>query len=95
MFLRNEKEVQSLAANRRYIKRSVTLSACTGQRIGELGEFEDYCDVLVGDYTPERATRVLRRLHGDQSITILNVEKETAKYAMTIEDFISNAQRED
>lgn len=95
MFLRNEKEVQSLAANRRYIKRSVTLSACTGQRIGELGEFEDYCDVLVGDYTPERATRVLRRLHEDQSITILNVEKETAKYSMTIEDFISNAQRED
>lgn len=84
-----------MAANRRYIKRSVTLSACTGQRVGELGDFEDYCDILVGEYTPERATRVLRRLHNDQTITILNVEHETGKYVMSIEDFIAYAKRED
>lgn len=84
-----------MAANRKTIKRSVTITACNGQRVGSTGEFEDYTDVLVGGYTPERATRVLRRLHHDQTITIVNVEQETAKYSISIEDFIKYATRED
>lgn len=85
-----------MAANRRFIKRSVTLSACEGQRVNPAtGEFEVYSDVLVGSYTPERATRVIRRLTGDQSVTVTHVEQETALYSMPIEKFIAAATRED
>lgn len=81
-------------ANRRYIKRSVTVSHCVGQCVNGFGEFVDYDSDLTGSYTPDRATRVLRRLTGDQSITIVDVVQETARYSMSIEDFIKHATKE-
>lgn len=76
------------------IYRTYTLSACNGQRINsESGEFEDFTDVLVGDYTPPRASRALRRKYKDETITINNIEKETAKYKMDALDFMAHATR--
>lgn len=84
-----------MLTNYRKVRRTVTLSACIGQRLSELGEFEDYQDILIGDYTPEKATRTLRRIHSDQTITIVRVEQETGTYEMKIEDFIETANRID
>ena len=76
------------------IYRTYTLSACNGQKVNpDTGEFEDFCDVLVGDYTPPRASRTLRRKHGDDTIVINNVEKETAKYKMDALEFMAHATR--
>lgn len=74
------------------IYRTVTLSACNGQHVNpQTNEFEDYCAVLIGDYTPGRASRALRKSTGDDTITILNVETETRKYAMDYETFLAYA----
>lgn len=74
------------------IYRTVTLSACNGQRVNpHTNEFEDYCASLIGDYTPGRASRALRKSTGDDTITILNVETETKKYAMDYETFLAYA----
>lgn len=80
-----------MMVNRRKIMRSITFSACLGKRVNEAGEFENYSCVLTGEYTPERATRTLRRLESDQSITIVNVDYDTKKYVMDIEDFVKHA----
>jgi len=74
------------------IYRTVTLSACIGQHVNpQTNEFEDYCEVLIGDYTPGRASRALRKSTGDETITILNVETETRKYVMNYETFLAYA----
>lgn len=74
------------------IYRTVTLSACNGQRVNpQTNEFVDYYDVLIGDYTPGRASRALRKTTGDDTITILNVKTETKKYAMDYETFLAHA----
>lgn len=76
-----------------FITRTYTLSTCNGQRVNrDSGEFEDFTDVLVGDYTPIRATRALRRKHHDETISIVNVEKETKKYRMDALAFMAQAQ---
>lgn len=81
-------------ANRIY--RTITYTACNGQHLNTAtGEFEDYCDVIIGDYTPARATRYLRRVAGDDSITINNVEQETKKYQMDVQTFIEYAEQVD
>lgn len=74
------------------IYRTVTLSACNGQHVNpQTNEFADFCAVLIGDYTPGRASRALRKSTGDETITILNVETETKKYAMDYETFLAYA----
>lgn len=74
------------------IYRTVVFSACNGQHINPTtGEFEDFCDVLKGDYTPARASRALRKIHGDESIVINNVEKTETRYSMDVETFIKYA----
>ena len=74
------------------IYRTVTLSACNGQHVNpQTNEFEDYCEVLIGDYTPGRASRALRKATGVETITILNVETETRKYVMDYETFLAYA----
>lgn len=78
------------------IYRNIVHTSCNGQHVNqETGEFEDYCEVLTGDYTPQRATRVLRRRTGDDSITINSTEKETSKYRMTVDVFMQHAEMVD
>lgn len=76
---------------RRRIGRTIALSRCSGQMLKD-GEFFDVCEELPGRYTPERATRKLRRELGDETITINHVETETHYYSMPLEDFMIHAE---
>lgn len=76
---------------RQRIGRTIALSRCSGQMVHD-GEFFDVCEELPGRYTPERATRKLRRELGDESITINHVEIESHYYSMKLEDFMTNAE---
>ena len=76
---------------RRRIGRTIALSRCSGQMLAD-GEFFDVYEELPGYFTPERATRKLRRELGDETITINNVEIETHYYSMPLEDFMIHAE---
>lgn len=76
---------------RRRIGRTIALSRCSGQMLKD-GEFFDVYEELPGRYTPERATRKLRRELGDETITINHVETETHYYSMPLEDFMIHAE---
>lgn len=73
------------------IRRTITLSACIGQRVNEHGEFEDFCEVWPQDLTPEKASNIFRRKYNDQSITICHVEKDTKTYVCSVDEFIAYA----
>lgn len=78
------------------IGRNVTISHCHGQHLNtnvDPPEFMDFDYDVYGCYTKERATRYARRVFGDSSIVINNVEHETEYYAMTIEEFVNYAQK--
>lgn len=75
---------------RKRVGRTIALSKCSGQMLKD-GEFFDVYEELIGRYTPERATRKLRRELGDETITINHVETETHYYSMPIEDFMIHA----
>ena len=74
------------------IGRRITITQCHGQRLTGTGEFCDFFATLIGDYTPERATRALRREFKDSSITINAVERESAYYKMRLDEFIKAAK---
>ena len=76
---------------RRRIGRTIALSRCSWQMLKD-GEFFDVYEELPGRYTPERATRKLRRELGDETITINHVETETHYYSMPLEDFMIHAE---
>lgn len=76
---------------RKRIGRTIALSRCSGQMLKD-GEFFDVCEELPGRFTPERATRKLRRELNDESITINHVEIESHYYSMTLEDFMTHAE---
>lgn len=79
------------------VGRNVTISHCNGQRLNshdtDTVEFVDYSFDVYGCYTTERATRFARRITGDTSIVINNVEHETSYYCMDLETFIRYAER--
>ena len=75
---------------RKRIGRTIALSRCSGQMLKD-GEFFDVYEELPGRFTPERATRKLRRELGDDTVTINHVEIETHYYSMTLEDFMIHA----
>ena len=77
------------------IGRRIKITECNGQRVNEAGEFEDFHVTLFGSYTPERATRRLRREYHDTSITINQVEESSAYHKMDIEKFIAESERVD
>lgn len=78
------------------VGRNVTVSHCYGQRYKNdtsgQPEFVDYVIDIYGTYVPERATRFARRLTGDKTIVINNVETETGYYAMDLEEFMKFAK---
>lgn len=76
---------------RKRIGRTVALSRCYGQMVVN-GEFFDVYEEIPGNYTPERATRKLRRELDDETITINHVEIEKHYYSMTLEDFMTHAK---
>lgn len=78
------------------ICRKITLASCNGQRLNaETGEFEDFCEVMVGVPDAARATNYFRRKHKDKTITINNVELDTHSYSMDTLVFIANSERID
>lgn len=76
---------------RKRIGRTIALSRCSGKMLKD-GEFFDVYEELPGRFTPERATRKLRRELGDETITINHIEIEKHYYSMTLEDFITHAE---
>ena len=83
-----------VTVQRRKVRRSVTLTACNGQRVNrDTGEIENYTETLVGTYDALKATRALRRSERDETIVILNTETETDIYEMSIYDFIKYAKK--
>lgn len=76
---------------RKRIGRTIALSRCSGQMVCD-GEFFDVYEELPGRFTPERATRKLRRELNDESITINHVEIESHYYSMTLEEFMTHAE---
>lgn len=75
---------------RKRIGRTIALSRCSGQMLKD-GEFFDVHEELPGRFTPERATRKLRRELGDDTVTINHVEIEAHYYSMPLEDFMIHA----
>lgn len=79
------------------VGRNVTISRCNGQRLNsnnsDTHEFVDFSIDLYGTYTVERATRFARRITGDKSIIINNIEHETGYYSMDLETFMRYAER--
>ena len=73
------------------ITRSITTTACIGQRVNQYGEFEDFCDVTTFPTNVEKASKYFRRKYNDQSITINKTEQETHVYYMSVEEFIACA----
>lgn len=76
------------------IKRTITVTACIGQRVNSYGEFEDFADVIAQDVSAEKASNIFRKKYNDQSITINHVEKDTCLYWMTVEEFLASAHEE-
>lgn len=79
----------------RSIKRTVSLTACTGQRLNPLtGGFEEVCEVLEGLWDRDGAQRHLRRVRHDTTITIASVEQDTHVYVLSGEDFFKYAKEQ-
>ena len=74
------------------VERTVTVTHCHGQYLVN-GEFYDFSADLDGDYTLARAQARLRRDFEDLTITINNIEKETARYRMPLYQFINQAEK--
>lgn len=77
------------------IGRRIKTTECNGQRLNASGEFENFTVTLFGSYTPERATRRLRRECHDASITINQVKETSTYHKMSIEKFIEESERID
>lgn len=76
----------------RSIKRTVSMTACTGQRLDSVtGEFEDFTEVLEGLYSRDAAQAHLRRVHHDATIVVASVEQDSHVYVLSGEDFLKYA----
>lgn len=78
--------------NKNAIFRTVVTTVCNGQRMGAGGEYEDFTDALIGEYTAEQATKSLRRMWADRSIVVNNCEYERARYRMDYKTFLKHAE---
>ncbi len=73
------------------IGRSMVYTVCDGH-IYENGEPYDFTDTLLGMWTAKRATRFLRRVHKDDSITIAHTMVYKQYCDMSLLDFWLNAR---
>lgn len=78
------------------VGRNIPVSHCSGQRVNpntkDPPEFIDYSLDIYGCYTEQRATRFARRLTGDKTIVINNVEIENNYYAIPMAVFVEVAK---
>ncbi len=75
------------------IKKKVYITRCIGKRVDENGEFIEAAFNLNGRFTAITATKKLRRMQSDPSITINKVMETQEVYKMSIEDFIAHAEK--
>lgn len=73
------------------IGRSVCFTVCDGHSYVN-GEPVDFTDTLLGKWTAKRATRLLRREHCDDSITIVHTTVYKQYCDMDLLDFWLNAR---
>ena len=76
------------------VSRTVVVTRCHGQRVSD-GEFYDFSTEIPGCYTLVRAQAKLRRVLGDPSITLNNVEYDEAYYTMPLDQFLKLANRKE
>lgn len=73
------------------IGRSILFTVCEGHfYVGD--KREDFTDTLMGRWTAKRATKLLRREHGDESITIVHTVVYKQYCDMDLIDFWLNAR---
>lgn len=85
---RNIKQLP-MFGGRKGIGRSVTLTYCTGSRVDrEEQTMVDFACVWVGKVTCEQATRRLRKVTGDDTLTIYKAEQDTDYYSIPLETFV-------
>lgn len=76
----------------RSIKRTVSLTAVTGQHLNPLtGEFEEVNEVLEGLWDRDSAQRHMRRTRHDDTIVLAAVEQDTHVYVLSGGDFLKYA----
>jgi len=73
------------------IGRSIQFTVCEGHNYVN-GEPFDFSDTLLGTWTAKRATRLLRREHGDDSITIVHTTVYKQYCDMDLLDFWLNSR---
>lgn len=73
------------------IGRSIVFTVCDGHQYVN-GEPYDFTDTLLGKWTARRATRMLRKTHGDESITIVHTTVYKQYCDMDLLDFWLNAR---
>lgn len=79
-----------------YVSKKITCTACSGVRVNPgTHEFEVFCEIMVGRFTPTQASRKLRRAHSDPTITIRACELETEVYRMPTLQFMALATKVD
>lgn len=79
--------------NRRTISRTLMLTYCVGVRFTN-GISAPVNEVIPGciAYTAEQATKKLRKLYGDETLVIHDVQHEKCYFSMPIEQFIKEAE---
>lgn len=76
------------------IGRAFYWSKCTGHKYNyETGDFEDFSFIVLGNYTPQRATNYAQKKYKDSSILIVNVEIEKHYHKMSAEKFLQESER--
>lgn len=86
------KDAQNMLLGDAKVGRNVVITCCDGQYVNPLTkEFKEAHFEILGSYTAERATRYLRRLTGDKSVTINCVNRIERYYSMPLNRFINQA----
>lgn len=68
------------------VGRSMVYSVCDGHFYVN-GEPEDFTDTLLGTWSAKRATKLLRRIHGDETIQIVHTMIYKQYVQMDLLDF--------
>lgn len=75
------------------VKKKIYVTECNGQKVDENGEFVNVHYELNGRFTVITATKKLRRMNDDPSITINHVKETQETYRMELSKFIENAEK--
>ena len=82
---------QAVGGIKKRVGRSIVFTVCEGSTcVG--GDWQDYTDTLLGEWTPERATRMLRKRERDQTLQIVRTVTYKQYVDMSLLDFWLNAR---